>query len=220
MLDFLVEIYETGVGYSGLNTARSALSTVLKPVNALTFGAQPSVKRFLKGVYEARLSNPRYAVTWGVNKVLKHLKSTSTTKCSLKDLTLKLVTLMSLLTAQRGQTIHYLSLEDMVVSETSVTFVVSKPLKKSKPGSKPTVVEFVAFPDNPNIRVVITLKADIARTSVLCGDARQLFVSYFKPFKPVSHDTISQWVKTVLQKSRIDVHFLKPHSTRAAATSN
>ena len=43
--------------------------------------------------------------------------------------------------------------------------------------------------------------------------------SCFKPFKPVSHDIISQWVKTVLQKSGIDVHFLKPHSTRAAATS-
>ena len=92
-LYFLVEIYETGVGYSSLNTARSALSTVL------TFRAQPSVKSFLKGVYEARPSNPRYAVTWEVNKVLNYLKSTSTTECSLKDLTLKLVTLMSLLSA-------------------------------------------------------------------------------------------------------------------------
>jgi len=57
-LDFLMEIYETGVGYSGLNTSRSALSTVLKTGNELTFGAQQSVKRFLKGVYEARPSNP------------------------------------------------------------------------------------------------------------------------------------------------------------------
>lgn len=39
-LIFLVEKYETGVGYGGLNTAMSAISTVLKPVNGLTFGAQ------------------------------------------------------------------------------------------------------------------------------------------------------------------------------------
>lgn len=155
-LDFLVELFETGVGYSGINTARSALSSVLKPVNGITFGAQESVKRFLKGVYEARPSNPRYAVTWDVSKVLNYLKSISTTECSLKDLTLKVVTLMSLVSAQRGQTIHYLSLEDMVVSETSVTFIISKPLKQSKPGSKPTVVEFVAYPDNPNICVFTT----------------------------------------------------------------
>ena len=158
-------------------------------------------------------------MTWEVNKVLNYLKSTSTTECSLKDLTLKLVTLMSLLSAQRGQTIQYLSLEDMVVSETSVTFVVSKLLKQSKGGQKPTVVEFVAYPDNPNICVVTTLKAYIARTSALRGDAPQLFVSYFKLFKPVSRDTISRWVKTVLQKSGTDVNFCKPHSTRAAATS-
>ena len=158
-------------------------------------------------------------MTWEVNKVLNYLKSTSTTECSLKDLTLKLVTLMSLLSARRGQTIHYLSLEDMVVSETSVTFVVSKLLKQSKGGQKPTVVEFVAYPDNPNICVVTTLKAYIARTSALRGDAPQLFVSYFKLFKPVSRDTISRWVKTVLQKSGTDVNFCKPHSTRAAATS-
>ena len=72
---------------------------------------------------------------------------------------------MSLLSAQRGQTIHYLSFEDMVVSETSVTFVVSKPR------SKPIVVEFVAYLDNPNICVVTTLKAYIARPSALRGDA-------------------------------------------------
>ena len=99
---------------------------------------------------------------------------------------------MSLLAAQRGQTIHYLSLEAMVVSETSMTFVVSKLLKQSKLGSKSTVVEFVAYLDNPNICVVTTLKVYIAHTSALCGDAPQLFVSHFKPFKPVSHDTISR----------------------------
>ena len=99
---------------------------------------------------------------------------------------------MSLLSAERGQTIHYLCLEAMVVSETSLTFVASKPLKRSKPWSRPTVVEFVAYPDNPNICVVTTLKAHITRTSTLRGDARQMLVSYFKPFKPVSRDTISR----------------------------
>ena len=144
-----MERYETGVGCSGLNTSRSALSTVLKTGNELTFGAQQSVSRFLKGVHEARPSNPRYAVTWEVNKVLNYLKSTTTTKCSLEDLTLKLVILMLLLSAQRGQTVHCLSLEYTAclwstrfnsISETSVTFVVSKPLKQSKPGQNPLLL--------------------------------------------------------------------------------
>ena len=40
--------------------------------------------------------------TWDVSKLLKYLKTVSTTECSLKDLTLKLVILMSLVSAQRG----------------------------------------------------------------------------------------------------------------------
>ena len=158
-------------------------------------------------------------MTWEVSKVLNYLKSTSTTECSLKDLTPKLVTLMSLLSAQRGQTIHYLSLEDMVASETSVTFVASKPSKQYKPGSKPTVVGFVAYPDNPNVCVFTTLKAYLDRTSALRGGAQQLFVSYSKPFKPVSRDTISRWIKTVMQKSGIDDNLFKSHRTGAVATS-
>ena len=69
-----MELFESGIGYSGINTARSALSSVLKPVDGMTFGAQESVKRFLKGVYEARPSNPRYTETWDVSKVLNYLK--------------------------------------------------------------------------------------------------------------------------------------------------
>jgi len=72
---------------------------------------------------------------------------------------------------------------------------------------------------NPNICVVATLKAYLDRTSSLHGGAQQLFISHSKPFKPVSWDTISRWVKTVMQKSGIDVNLFKPHSTRAAATS-
>ena len=93
------------MGYSGINTARSTLASVLKPVDGIMFGVQESVKWFkVKGVYKARPFNPRYAVTWDVNKVpnYRYLKSISTSECSLKDLTLKLVTLMSLVSAQRG----------------------------------------------------------------------------------------------------------------------
>ena len=46
-----------------------------------------------------------------------------------------------------------------------------------------------------------------------------MFVSYSKQFKPVSRETNSRWVKTVLEKSRIDANLFKPHSSRAAAMS-
>lgn len=65
-LDFLLERFKKGLGYSALNTARSALSCIIAPKNMVSFGSQPLVVRFLKGVYESRPSVPRYVETWDV----------------------------------------------------------------------------------------------------------------------------------------------------------
>jgi hypothetical protein len=218
-LDFLVELFENGIGYSAINTARSALSCILKPIDGIPFGCQEGVKRFLKGVYQERPSMPRYTETWDVSKVMNYLNTISNTNIIIKDLTLKLVTLMSLLSAQRGQTIHYLSLKDMSFTESAVTFVISRPIKQSKPGSKPMVVKVVAYPANPNLCVVSILNMYLEYTATLRNNEQQLFISYSKPYKAVSRDTISRWVKTVMEKSGIDVQTFKPHSTRAASTS-
>ena len=51
-------------------------------------------------------------------------------------------------------------------------------------------------------------------------DHSQLLLSYVKPFKPVSRDTISIWVKHVLQSAGIDITKYSAHSSRAASTSN
>lgn len=60
-LDFLTLLYKQGVGYSAINTARSALSSVITPADKTTFGEHPLVTRFLKGTFELRPSLPRYS---------------------------------------------------------------------------------------------------------------------------------------------------------------
>jgi len=220
VLDFLVELYDSGIGYSGINTARSSLSCVVKPVNGITLGSHPTVTRFLKGVFESRPSAPRYTQTWDVRKVLSYLQTIPNSEdVSLKDLTLKTAMLVSLVSAQRGQTIHYLNLNDMTRSETLITFAVRKPLKQSKPGVKPMVVKFTSYPADPRICVVTTLQMYLACTKDKRHGCKQLFISYLKPFKPVSRSTISRWIKIVMRNSGINVEVFKPHSTRAAATS-
>ena len=217
-LNFLVELYESGIEYSGINTARSSLSCVVKPINGISLGSYPTVTRFLNGVFESRPSAPRYTQTWDAGKVLSYLQTIPNSEdVSLKDLTLK--TVMLVVSAQRGQTIHCLNLNDMISSQTSITFALSKPLKQSKPGVRPMVVQFTSYPADPRICVVTTLKMHLARTRCNCGDYKQLFISYLKPFKPESRSTISRWIKAVMCSSRINVEVFRPHSTRAAATS-
>ena len=54
------------------------------------------------------------------------------------------------------------------------------------------VVQFTSYPADPRICVVTTLKMHLASTRCKRGDYKQLFISYLKPFKPVSQSTISR----------------------------
>ena len=109
-IEFLTEYFKTGVGYSSVNSARSALSSIIKPVCNVPFGKSPLVCRFLKGVFNIRPALPRYVTTWDVTKVFTFIKSKPTlTNCDLKTLSHRLAILLCLTTGQRDQTIKCLN---------------------------------------------------------------------------------------------------------------
>ena len=130
--------------------------------------------------------------------------------CIVKGLDIKNCHASIVSVCPKRQTIHYLNLNDMISSETSITFVLSKPLKQSKPGVRPMVVQFISYPADPRICVVTTLKMYLARTRRKRGDYKQLFISYLKPFKPVSRSTISRWIKVLMCSSGINVKVFRP----------
>ena len=59
-IEFLTEYFKTGVGYSSVNSARSALPSIIKPACNAPFGKSPLVCRLLKGVFNIRPALPRY----------------------------------------------------------------------------------------------------------------------------------------------------------------
>lgn len=69
-------------------------------------------------------------------------------------------------------------------------------------------------------QVVTTLNEYLTRTKFAreTRSCSQLLLSYVKPYGLVSRDTISRWIKLVLQSSGINVNIFKPHSTRSAST--
>ena len=75
VLEFIVNLYNTGVGYSSLNSCRSALSLILKPIDGFVIGEHPLVRRIIKGVFRSRPPRPRYAYTWDVKTLLDNLAS-------------------------------------------------------------------------------------------------------------------------------------------------
>ena len=113
--EFLTQyFYQTTVDYSSLNTARSALSTIIEPTNGVTFGNHPLIKILLKGIFKERPTLPRYTVTYDVNKVFLYMKSLPPVcELNLETITKCLATLLCLLTGQRSQTLAALSLQYM-----------------------------------------------------------------------------------------------------------
>ena len=74
--EFLTQYFRnSSCEYPSINTAHSALSSVLPAVNGFTFGEQPLIKRLLRGMFKERPTFPRYTVTYDVKYVLDYVKN-------------------------------------------------------------------------------------------------------------------------------------------------
>lgn len=222
VLDFLTVLYDSGLGYSAINTARSALSQIVAYKKGFrTIGAHPFVIRFLKGVYNLRPPVPRYTEMWDVGKLLQKLRKLSpVAHLSLKQLTLKTVTLVAILLAARAQTLVALDIKNMTVKKNKYCFTVGKAtLKQSRPGYTPPLLELAAYPIDRGVCIHRALTEYINRTKPLRGTQTQLFISYTKPHASVCAETISRWIKLAMSMAGIDVSVYKSHSVRAASTS-
>ena len=158
VIQFLTTLFEKNLSYSSLNTARSALSPIIT-VDGMSIGNHPLVVRFLKGVFNLRPSVPRYKEVWDVSIVLRFLKTLSpVSSLSLKNLSIKLVMLLSLVTAQRGQTLHLLDINLMSTYDSSIVFTFNKPLKQSNPRTQVKPMVLKAYTHDESLCVFSTLK--------------------------------------------------------------
>ena len=220
VLDFLSELFDQGLTYSAINCARSALSSYVTLDDGSVVGQNPLVCRLLKGAFQSRPPKPKYTEVWDVQVVLTYLATLHPVESlTLKQLTLKLVMLLLLVSGQRGQTIHLLDINHMFVNDAKYTFVIPSHLKQSKPGVPNPQVVLESF-ERPSICVVTTLTEYLVRTKVLRPSGQsQLLISYVKPYKPVSRDTVTRWVRYTMTSAGIDVTKYSAHSTRAASVS-
>lgn len=135
-LEFFTRLYTQGLSYSAINTARSALSSYIILDDGTSLVHHRLVSCLLKGIFQSKPPSPRHSETWDLSIVLHYLQGLSPVgTLNLKELTLKLVTLILLVFGQRGQTVHLLNLSNMLVSADSYTFLFSKLLKQTRPGS-------------------------------------------------------------------------------------
>jgi len=222
LLSFLQSCLKSGVGYSTIGTHRSAISLISHRVGSIEkLGENPLISRFMKGVGKIRPPRPKYDITWDPAPVLSYLSSLEPVDdLNLHDLSLKLIGLLTLATGQRLQTLHAIKVSNIDDSnEDFIQIKIDVPIKTSRPGAVQPCLILPRFTNNSKCCVVRALKAYLYKTDTLREGNTSLFLSTGGKHHPVSKQTLSKWVKQVLQNSGIDLHLFSSHSTRHASTS-
>lgn len=217
ILQFLTERSHEVKTYGTLNCYRSALSLISKK----ELGSDASVKRFFKGFSVQKPQSSKYTDTWDPQVVLESISKMGQNAClSLENLSKKLIMLMALATAQRVQTLSKIRVENIKIGEKIIKIVITDKIKTSGIGRAQPILEFPFFNNEPNLCVAKTLIEYLNKTKdVRLQNSEFLFLTYKKPHHPCSTQTLSRWIKDILNNSGIDTNIYKGHSTRHASTS-
>ena len=163
VLDFLSKLFSDGHSYSLLNTASSALSSIIS-INKVPCGKNPDVKRFMKGIFELLQTFPKYHMIWDVKKVFNYFRNLPIiSDFTLKEFSLKLAMLFCLVSGgQRIQTMHLINWKILSMSEIKCLF--QSKIKQIKPGNQIYPLSFKTYPKDTKQCVVAHLKRYIELT--------------------------------------------------------
>ena len=106
----------------------------------------------------------------------------------------------------------------MLLEKGRYKFLIQRAMKTTKPDFHQYPIAISEYPSNWKIRIVNTIihYLEITKNLRFTG---QLIISYKKPQKAVTTNTISKWRKVTLGKAGIDIEKYSSHSTRSASTS-
>ena len=195
-LDFLSKLFNSGLQHRSINVIRSAVSITHKKIDGVVIGQHPLVSRLMRGVYNLRPPKPRYSVTWDVDAVVHYITNMGDNSNLL----------MALVVASRVSELQALDLRFRVHKPDGVLFRLTGPTKTQKVGSPPKEWFFGAFLEK-QLCVVDCLKhyEEATRSHrTFESDSQPLFLSYIKPYKPVTSQRITHWIKDILCEAGVD----------------
>lgn len=183
-------------------------------------GTDDRIRRFFKGVFRSRPMKPKYTSTWDPGTVLSLLSSWFPNDLlSIEKLTKKLVTLLALTTGHRIQTLSLIKLNNIVCTDSGITINISDLIKTSRQGSEQPILKLSRYDRKIEICPVLTVISYINSTKHNRKDINDLILTYKKPYKKASSQTIGRWIKSTMQEAGIDTSTFSSHSTRHASTS-
>ena len=195
ILEFLSEKFNNGASYGTLNTARSAISLISR----IDISDNDGIRRFFKGVFRLRPTNPKYTKTWDTEILLQFAaRLEPIEKLSLEQITKKLMILLALGTAHRMQTLSLIRINNITINTTGVEIKIMDHIKTSRVGSIRPVFFLPRFKENLGLCVARSLEHYMKVTKEYRKEKNRLFITVKKPHKAASTQTISRWIKDCL----------------------
>ena len=106
-----------------------------------------------------------------------------------------------ILGAMRKKALHSVQIDNVVLDENVCVLLPNKVLKHSKPGRNIEPIIYHSF-ENKKLCVVKCIKQYIKqRCKLVNTEQNALFMTFVKPHKQASPDTITRWIKNMLSES-------------------
>ena len=157
--------------------------------------------------------------TWDPKQVLDFVSTwPSNENLSIKNLSQKLIILLALVTGHRMQTFFLINIENIEKADAIFRIKIPDNIKTSGINKKQPILILHYYSNNNNTCVASALQCYLDRTKATRGIEKSLFIAYKAPFKKVTSQTLSRWVKELLFRSGVDTNISTAHSTRLAAT--
>lgn len=176
----------------------------------------------MKGILRSHPPKPRYMETWDIDILLKYLDNLpDNNDLSLKQITQKLAVLLAVATPKRVSELSRLDRKYMTIANGQVKFQLPG-LSKSQKDCTTREVIYPHYPANPKLCVLNCIQLYLSKTQSFRSEeevADPLLRTTIRPHKRVSANTVSYWVKHMMNQAGIGTSKFKAHSTRGASTS-
>lgn len=132
---------------------------------------------------------------------------------------MKLILLLALATAQRVQTFSKIRISNIIQHDEGLEIKFTDLLKTSRPNKPQPAICIPFFAEKSELCTATVLLYYIEQTKPLRGENDRLLLTFKKPHRPATSQTLSRWIKRGLSLCGTDVSKFKAHSTRHAAAS-
>ena len=138
---------------------RSAISALHNNIEGRPVVEHLQVSSLITGVFNNRPPQHKYHFIWDIQLVLDYLKKELPNNSDLSDklLTFNIAMLLALMSASRVRGLHLLDTRFMVKTSQKNVFKFNKLHKSWRQGQKLTTLEFVAFSQDKDLRVLSAL---------------------------------------------------------------